>query len=130
MGCIPTKMFVFPADLARRPRRASRASASTPHYDGARWPEIRDRIFGRIDPISSGGEGYRQRLPNIDVYEGHCTFVDDHTIDTGAKGQITADRIVIAAGSRVDVADIPGLDEVDSHTSDTVMRLDGPARAA
>ena len=30
---------------------------------------------------------------------------------------------MIAAGSRVDVADIPGLDEVDFHTSDTVMRL-------
>ena len=39
------------------------------------------------------------------------------------KGQITADQIVIAAGSRVSVADIPGLDEVDFHTSDTVMRL-------
>ena len=45
--------------------------------------------------------------------------------------QITADQIVIAAGSRVDVADIPGLDEVGFHTSDTVMRLEElPARMA
>ena len=69
------------------------------------------------------GEAYRRRLPNIDVYDEHCTFVDDHTLDTGIRGQITADQIVIAAGGRVHVADIPGLDEVDFHTSDTVMRL-------
>ena len=89
-----------------------------------RWPEIRDRIFGRIDPITLGGKAYRESLPNVDVHEGHASFVDDHTLRTGAGDQITADQIVIAVGTRVDVAEIPGLDEVTVHTSDTVMRLD------
>ena len=59
------------------------------------------------------------------MYDEHCTFVDDHTPSTPGRPreQITADQIVIAAGSRVNVADIPGLDDVDFHTSDTVMRL-------
>ena len=122
VGCIPTKMFVYPADLARDARHAPTLGVDTT-YDGARWPEIRDRIFGRIDPITRDGEAYRRRLPNIDVYDEHCTFVDDHTLDTGSAGIITADQIVIAAGGRVSVADIPGLDDVDFHTSDTVMRL-------
>jgi mycothione reductase len=127
VGCIPTKMFVYPADLARNARHGPELGVDT-SYDGARWPEIRDRIFGRIDPIAQAGEDYRRRLPNIDVYDEHCTFVDDHTItlhskEGGSRGNITADRIVIAAGSRVHVADIPGLDDVDFHTSDTVMRL-------
>ncbi len=38
--------------------------------------------------------------------------------------QITADQIVIAAGGRVHLPDLPGLDQVQFHTSDTVMRLD------
>ncbi len=122
VGCIPTKMFVYPADLARLARHAPELGVDTT-FDGARWPEIRDRIFGRIDPIAQSGEDYRHRLSNIDVYDAHCTFIDDHTLDTGTGETITADQIVIAAGSRVDVADIPGLDEVDFHTSDTVMRL-------
>jgi mycothione reductase len=122
VGCIPTKMFVYPADLARNARHAPALGVDTT-FDGARWPEIRDRVFGRIDPITRDGEAYRRRLPNIDVYDEHCTFVDDHTLDTGSRGIITADQIVIAAGSRVYVADIPGLDDVDFHTSDTVMRL-------
>jgi mycothione reductase len=122
VGCIPTKMFVYPADLARNARHGPALGVET-SYDGARWPEIRDRIFGRIDPMARDGEAYRRRLPNIDVYDEHCTFVDDHTLDTGSRGRITADQIVIAAGSRVHVAEIPGLDEVEFHTSDTVMRL-------
>ncbi len=123
VGCIPTKMFVHPADLARNARHGPALGVDT-SYAGAHWTDIRDRIFGRIDPIASGGRDYREGLANVDVYDRHATFVDDHTIDTGTGEQITADQIVIAAGSRVDVADIPGLDEVDFHTSNTVMRLE------
>jgi mycothione reductase len=124
VGCIPTKMFVYPADLARGTQHARELGVNT-SIDGVRWPEIRDRVFaGRIDPLSESGAKYRERLPNVDLYRSHCTFVDDHTLLTDSGETITADRIVIAAGSRVDVADIPGLDEVEFHTSDTVMRLD------
>ena len=131
VGCIPTKMFVYPADLARGAREAPSLGVDT-SYDGVRWREVRDRIFGRIDPISTGGRTYREELPNVDVYAAHGTFLDDHTLTVaaadgtdGTDGEtITADQIVIAAGSRVDVADVPGLEEVGFHTSDTVMRLE------
>ncbi len=122
VGCIPTKMFVHPADLARGVRGAGRFGLDA-SYDGARWREIRDRIFGRIDSIAVDGQRYRETSPNVDVHLGHATFVDDHTLLTGSGERITADQVVIAAGSRVSVPDIPGLDEVDFHTSDTVMRL-------
>jgi mycothione reductase len=123
VGCIPTKMFVYPADLARSARHAPALGVDS-SYDGADWPVIRDRIFRRIDPIAAGGKSYREGQPHVEVYSSHATFVDDHTLATGSGEQITADQIVIAAGSRVDVAPIPGLEEVEFHTSDTVMRLD------
>ncbi len=85
VGCIPTKMFVYPADLARQAGHAPELGVDT-SFDGARWPEIRDRIFGRIDPIVQSGEDYRRGLPNIDVYDEHCTFVDDHTDRHGEQG--------------------------------------------
>ncbi len=130
VGCIPTKMFVHPADLARAAREAPGLGVDT-SYDGAYWPGIRDRIFDRIDPIAADGKRYREGLPNVDVHSGHATFLDDHTLDTGTGQTITADQIVIAAGSRVDVPELPGLDEVPFHTSDTVMRLEElPARMA
>ncbi|MGH3434701.1 MAG: FAD-dependent oxidoreductase, partial [Thermocrispum sp.] len=47
--------------------------------------------------------------------------------DGGEPRRLTAERIVLAAGSRAVVPDIPGLaghSPVEFHTSDTVMRLD------
>src|SRR6478736_241730 len=119
VGCIPTKMFVYPADLARDARHGPALGVDS-SYDGADWPAIRDRIFARIDPIVAGGKRYREGLLNVDVYSSHATFVDDRTLSVATDGQgsgeqITADQIVIAAGSRVDVAPIPGLDDVDFH---------------
>ena len=128
VGCIPTKMFVYPADLARSAGHAPALGVDLA-YDGVRWRELRDRIFGRIDPIEAGGRDYRRGQEGVEVFESHATFVDDHTLETGSGQRITADRIVIAAGSRVQVADVPGLDDVPFHTSDTIMRLEElPAR--
>ena len=46
------------------------ATASTRRVDKVRWPDIRDRIFGRIDAISAGGREYRAHGPNIDPVRG------------------------------------------------------------
>jgi mycothione reductase len=129
VGCIPTKMFVYPADLAYAAAHADRLGVET-RLAGARWPEIRDRIFGRIDPISASGRQWRASgRPNVRLYEGHARFVGERTIDTGSGETITADHVVVAAGSRPHIPAIPGLDSTPYHTSDTVMRLaELPAR--
>src|SRR4051794_16816158 len=64
VGCIPTKMFVYPADLAAVPGMSSRLGVD---LGPARvhWPAIRDRIFGRVDQISAAGEHYRVENPNV-----------------------------------------------------------------
>jgi mycothione reductase len=129
VGCIPTKMFVHPADLAAMPAAGKRLGVDAT-LDGVRWTEIRDRIFGRIDPISAGGRDYRQHHPdnaNVTVYEGTARFTGPRELEIdGAR--ITADRIVLAAGARPVELDVPGLDEVGFHTSDTIMRIDALPR--
>ncbi len=124
VGCIPTKMFVYPADLARSTVHAQELGVDL-RLEGARWRDIRDRIFRRIDPIAVAGRNWRaDRNENVTLYEGHARFVDVRTIDTGTGETITADQVVLAAGSRAVVPDIPGLDQVGHHTSDTIMRVD------
>lgn len=124
VGCIPTKMFVHPADLAHSVDHARRLGVDL-RLDGVRWREVRDRIFQRIDPISLAGRHYRaEQLENVTLYEGHARFVEPRVLDTGAGETITVDQVVLAAGSRAVVPDIPGLDEVEHHTSDTIMRID------
>lgn len=124
VGCIPTKMYVYPADLAYAAEHADRLGVAA-HVDEVRWREIRDRVFGRIDPISANGREYRRSFPaHVRLYEGHARFLDVHTLDTGTGETITADQIVIATGSHATVPDIEGLASVPFHTSDTVMRVD------
>ncbi|WP_086665721.1 mycothione reductase [Lentzea kentuckyensis] len=124
VGCIPTKMFVHTADQAAAPANAKKLGVDA-HTDAVHWPEIRDRIFNRIDPIAEGGRNWRaNENANVTVYEGTAKFIDAHTIDTGTGETITADRIVIAAGSRPTVPDIADLETTGFHTSDSIMRLD------
>ncbi|GAA2107505.1 mycothione reductase [Microlunatus panaciterrae] len=123
VGCIPTKMFVYPADLAASVEPAERLGVEL-QLNKVRFAEIRDRIFGRIDPISAAGEQWRGANPNVTLYRAEAHFTGPKTLDTGTGETITADQFVLAAGSRVLIPDIPGLDSVTAHTSDTVMRLD------
>ncbi len=124
VGCIPTKMFVHPADLAYAAAHADRLGVEA-RLDGIRWREIRDRIFGRIDPISASGRDWRASgRPSVTLFEGHARFTGPRTLDTGTGETISADHVVIATGSRPLVPELPGLDDVPFHTSDTVMRID------
>jgi len=131
VGCIPTKMFVHTADLASVPSHSSRLGVDT-KLTGVRWPDIRDRIFGRIDPISASGSEYRLHHPNnvnVTLYHGTGRFTAENeltvtAVEGGEIEVLTADRFVLAAGSRPIVPDIPGLDDVAFHTSETIMRMD------
>ncbi|MCG8918311.1 mycothione reductase [Actinokineospora sp. PR83] len=136
VGCIPTKMFVHTADIALMPSSSSKLGVDET-LDAVHWPQIRDRIFGRIDPIAAGGREYRTSHPdnaNVTVFAGEARFTGDRTLEiTPNDGSdpvtISGERVVLAAGGRAVVPDIPGIDEVEYHTSDTVMRLEKlPAR--
>lgn len=130
VGCIPTKMFVHTADLAAAAADSSAFGIST-RFAGADWPAIRDRVFGRIDPIEAGGREYRtERQPNVTVYPEHVRFTGPHSFAAASGAEFTADRVVVAAGSRAQIPALPGIDtdRVDTPgypvmTNDTVMRM-------
>jgi mycothione reductase len=131
VGCIPSKMFVHTAEVADEIRGAGRYGlhASAPSVD---WPAIRTRIFGRIDPISLAGLGWRESQPNVAMMRGTARFTGVRELEVsypdGTVEALSADRIVLAAGSRPLVPDYPGLDspelEGKVHTSDTIMRIE------
>ncbi len=127
VGCIPTKMFVHTADVAQAPREGDELGVGLSLHD-VRWPEIRDRIFGRIDPIASGGRRFRvEDNRNVTVYEGTGRFTGTRELavkTASGTETITADRVVIAAGGRPLLPDVPGIEAVSVETSDSVMRLE------
>lgn len=129
VGCIPSKMFVYAADVAQIVRAAG-AYGIEAEVTGVNWPAIRDRVFGRIDPIVEGGESYRlgDECPNITVIKGEGRLTGDRVLDVtsedGEVKRISGRHMVLGAGARPFVPPYPGIMDVDFHTSDTVMRLD------
>ena len=127
-GCIPSKMLVLPADRAVEADEA-RSLGVDITVNGADWLAIRDRVFGRIDPISESGRGYRaERCENVTLIEGTGQFVRSevdgmHAVDVDGR-RITAPNVLVAVGSRPSLPPIAGLQECGFHTSDSIMRLD------
>lgn len=141
VGCIPSKMFVYAADVATTIRQADRYGLSA-SLSGVDWPGIRDRVFGRIDPIAAGGQAYRTgpECPNVTVFAGSGRFVGERTIEVvspvdvnpvdenpvGTNPVIAGRHVVIGTGARPFIPPFRGLDDpaIGYHTSDTIMRLD------
>lgn len=127
VGCIPTKMFVYAADVADTIRDSTKYGIDS-HIDKVRWPDIVARVFGRIDPIAAGGEDYRRNDPHITVYASHTRFGPKtadgrYTLRTEAGDEFSSDQVVIAAGSRAYVP--PAIRDcgVTYYTSDDIMRI-------
>lgn len=119
-GCIPSKMLVVAADAALAVEKSARLGVHA-RLESVDWPAIRERVFGRIDPIHERAVAHRRRS-GVDVFTEPARFTGPHRIQVGDR-TIIGEQIVVAAGSRPVVPTIPGLDGVDYHTSDTIMRI-------
>ena len=141
VGCIPTKMYVRPATLARSGEEAARVNV-TVRTESVDWPGLRDRIFSRVDAISAAGEHYRaEELDNVTLVSQQVRLAAE-SASASSEGldaapaiiaedgtRVESGQVVIAAGSRPVLLDVPGIELPQVHTSDTVMRLDVlPAR--
>ncbi|WP_199253499.1 mycothione reductase [Mycolicibacterium mengxianglii] len=127
VGCIPTKMFVYAAEVAATIRDSEKFGIDA-RIDKVRWNDIVSRVFGRIDPLALGGERYRRSSPNVTVFDSHTRFGPTqadgrHLLRTEAGDEFTSDQVVIAAGARAVVPEAVTECGVQFYTSDTIMRI-------
>lgn len=59
----------------------------------------------------------------MDLYEEDARFTGPRELLTDSGEVITAEKVVIAAGSRARLPQVPGIDTPGVHTSDSIMRL-------
>ncbi|MCU1501920.1 MAG: mycothione reductase, partial [Ilumatobacteraceae bacterium] len=121
-GCIPSKMYVYAADVAHIIKHAARFGVHGT-FEHADWLSIRDRVFARIDPIAAGGRDYRLGNDNVTVFEGDAHFTGERELEVNGQ-RIRGTNVVIAAGARSFIPAFPGLEDGPYETSDTIMRVD------
>ncbi len=124
-GCIPSKMFVHAAEVATTIRDAARFGVDG-GLDGVRWPDIRDRVFGRIDPYAASGPA-GARDAGIDAYEGRAEFVGERRMRLDLPDgplEVTAEQVVLATGAHPVLPDVVRESGIEVDTSDTMMRIE------
>ena len=120
-GCIPSKMFVYTADLATQVRQASQFGLETTL--AVDWPSLRDRVFAKVDETSRAGRKEREQSTNVVLFDGHARFSSPRELVINDETHVEADQFVIATGAHPSIPPIVAESGVEFHTSDTIMRV-------
>ena len=122
-GCVPSKALIKSAKVAHQMRHASRYGLSdvVPTFS---FKAVMQRVRDVIQAIEPHDSIARYTGLGVEVLQGYGKLVNPWTVEValndGTTQRLTARSIVIAAGARPVVPDLPGLDEVGYLTSDTL----------
>jgi pyruvate/2-oxoglutarate dehydrogenase complex dihydrolipoamide dehydrogenase (E3) component len=125
-GCTPTKTMVASARVAYLARRAAEYGVNT---DDIRvdLKRVRERKRNIVDTYRSGSEQRVTETENLEWLSGEAQFIDAKTVEVkcndGSVQYLTANYIFINAGARPVKPTIPGLEEVESSDSTSIMEL-------
>ena len=122
-GCIPSKIFVHTADVAAEIRRAAGFGLAA-ELTGVDWTAVKDRVFSRTGRISADGRRSRAGADGVTLFEGQARFRGPRELVIDDRTQLSADRIVVATGSRPVIPPVIAGSGVAFHTSDTIMHVD------
>lgn len=120
-GCIPSKLLLYPAELVRVIGEAHELGidAIIKKVDFERVMErMRTLVYEDIDQIREGLSSSK----NIEYYPAPAEFVSPYTLKVNGA-DITSKMIFLCIGSKITIPPIKGLDKVNYHTSDTVLKL-------
>ena len=108
VACKPTKQYVVAAELVADLRTAADLGITT----GATTFDLA-RLKARKDWLIGTEATWRQRFVDagFNAIDGSATIVDPHTVAVGDR-LFTAERILVATGSRTAVPPIDGIDDV------------------
>ena len=122
VGCIPSKMLVYPADRVMEIKEADKLGIKV---------EIKDVDFKKImkhmrEPIRESHEQMKRGLDvpikNFQYFKGVGNFVDDYTIEINGE-QIKGEKIFIVSGARPHIPQLKGIDNIDYLTNENVFNL-------
>jgi mercuric reductase len=110
VACSPTKAYLVAAELAHDINTLANKLGIEVGPASANLAKIK----ARKDMLKKPQPQWIHDLQaaGFDTYEGVAGFVDAHTVTVG-DNELTADKILIATGSRTAVPPIEGIDQVD-----------------
>ena len=120
-GCVPSKALIRAAKSIADLKKAAQLGidVTTPQVDFAR---VMGRVQDVIKTIEPHDSVERFTGLGVDCLYGNAKLISPWVVDVNGQ-QISAEKIILATGARPTMPPIPGLDQVDPLTSETLWQL-------
>ena len=121
LGCIPSKMLIYPADRIVEIQEAKKLGIEA-EIRNIDFESVLERMRNSIRESQSHIRESIKQTENLDFYEGEGHFIGDYTLEVNGE-EIKGEKIFIASGSRPFIPPIKGLDSISFLTNETVLQL-------
>ena len=120
-GCVPSKALIKSAKVKHQSEQLEKYGLSGGEVQ-TQFPQVMQRVQDIIRKIEPHDSVERYSELGVDCLQGTATIISPYEVEVDGK-RITTKNIVIASGARPWVPEIPGLDQINYLTSDTVWDL-------
>ncbi len=121
-GCVPSKGVISTARTAATIRDAGHFGIRVPDGVKVNFAGTMERMRKLRAELASNDSARRFSAMGIDVYLGQARFTDKDTLEV-AGSTLQFKKAVIATGARAVIPAIPGLDQIDYLTNETIFSL-------
>ncbi|MFC2081908.1 mercuric reductase [Candidatus Bipolaricaulota bacterium] len=125
-GCTPTKTMIASAAVASCVSRASEygIEAGPPHVHLA---AIRDRKESLVRSFRTQKRTHLESVKGLDIYDGEASFIGEKILEVRCPRsramELASEITIIDTGSRPSIPPIPGIREVPTFDSTSIMEL-------
>ncbi|MCH7606056.1 MAG: FAD-dependent oxidoreductase [Chloroflexi bacterium] len=121
-GCVPSKTLLKTARVAHEMRQAQRYGLP-PRDPLVDLKAVMEHVKSVVSEVYQAESPEKLQENGIDVFLAPARFLDPHTIETG-DSRLTGRFFLIATGARPGVPPIPGIEDVNYLTYETVWDLE------
>jgi len=121
VGCIPTKMIVFPADRIMEIREAQKFGIAA-EIKAIDFAAIMERMRKHIKKSHDNIQKTLDEAEGFDYYGGEAHFTDEYTLDVTSR-TIKGKTIFIVSGARPLIPPIKGIESIEYLTNESALQL-------
>jgi dihydrolipoamide dehydrogenase len=127
VGCVPSKMLIYPADVIATLKEAEKLGINTT-VNSVDFNNIMTRMHTLVNHDSGQQATAVQVTSKLTWFKEKGEFISNYTMQIGTH-TITAKVIFIVSGAQTTIPPIKGIENVEYLTSDTVLDLQSPPKS-
>jgi mycothione reductase len=121
VGCIPTKLIVYPADRVMEIREAEKFGIAA-EIEKIDFAAIMTRMRASVKRSHDHIQEALEKAEDFDFYFGEARFTGDYTLRVNDR-DIRGKTVFLASGARPFIPPIRGIESIEYLTNETALQL-------